>query len=420
MNIFIKAVNYIWLHTWKYRAVKRQHRQYVSAMRGRKPVNVVFMAIDLALWRYQYLYDIMNADERFCVSIVLSPCLGREQKEQDMKGLRDFFDQNHIKYIDYNPHSAPYDIKNELNPDIIFYTQPYEYLLTPEHDCRAFYNRLVCYMPYGFNTFAKWSYNLHFCNLAWRLYYPTKESLEQAMKLSDNHGENVRISGYANADGYFQQHHHSVWKVMNDGKNRKRIIWAPHFTIQKQSETIPARSNFLWMADFMLHLAQEYKDLLQISFKPHPTLLTRLYQHKEWGKTRTDAYYEQWRSMANTQLETGEYVDLFMTSDAMIHDCASFSGEYHYSEKPVMFVSKDVKSVLSQLSSVGQKALSLHYLGATYADIRHFIDDVVLGENDPMRPQREQFVKDYLLPPGGKSVAQNVLDDIVESLHLND
>jgi hypothetical protein len=46
------------------------------------------------------------------------------------------------------------------------------------------------------------------------------------------------------------------------------------------------------------------------------------------------------------------------------------------------------------------------------------VEQVVLGADDPMRRQREQFFSDYLLPPGGKSVAQNVVDDIVDSLDL--
>ena len=122
--------------------------------------------------------------------------------------------------------------------------------------------------------------------------------------------------------------------------------------------------------------------------------------------------------MDNTQLETGEYINLFMTSDAMIHDSGSFAAEYHYSRKPVMFISKDMDSILSTQSEFGRKAYGMHYLGKDEADIRHFIEDVVLQGHDPMRPQREQFFKDYLLPPNEKSVAQNVVDDIVESLHL--
>ena len=122
--------------------------------------------------------------------------------------------------------------------------------------------------------------------------------------------------------------------------------------------------------------------------------------------------------MENTQIETGQFVDLFMTSDAMVHDSGSFAVEYHYSKKPVMFVSKDMTPVLSTLSDFGKKAYGLHYIGGDEAAIRRFIDKVVLGGDDPMREQREQFFSDYLLPPEGKSVAQNMLDDIVGSLEL--
>jgi hypothetical protein len=80
-----------------------------------------------------------------------------------------------------------------------------------------------------------------------------------------------------------------------------------------------------------------------------------------------------------------------------------------------MFVSKDMNAILSTQSDFGKKAYGLHYLGKDEADIRRFIDEVVLGDHDPMRPQREQFFRDYLLPPGGKSVAQNMLEDITQS-----
>lgn len=57
-------------------------------------------------------------------------------------------------------------------------------------------------------------------------------------------------------------------------------------------------------------------------------------------KRKTDRYYSEWESLSNAQLETGKYVDLFMTSDAMIHDCGSFTIEYHYTLKPVMYLVK--------------------------------------------------------------------------------
>lgn len=416
-QLLAKTMNYVWLHGWKYRAVARQHRRKVKELSGKQPVRVVFMAIDLALWKYQEIYDLMASDKRFAPTILLSPCMGRDF-ENDLAPLRRFFKAKNIPYVDYT--GTPIDIRKELNPDIIFYTQPYEHLLIDQYDCTHFYDLLLCYLPYAYWTSTgKLSYDLHFHNQAWRLYYSSKLHLEEAKKVSTNHGRNVRVAGYAKADDFLKKNHQeTVWKTPDDRRRRKRIIWAPHFSIIAENSAFPPRSNFLWMASLMLDMAREYADRIQIAFKPHPALLTQLYQHKDWGREKTDEYYAQWQQMDNTQLETGEYINLFMTSDAMIHDSGSFAVEYHYSRKPVMFISKNMDSILSTQSEFGRKAYGMHYLGKDEADIRHFIEDVVLQGHDPMRPQREQFFKDYLLPPNEKSVAQNVVDDIVESLHL--
>lgn len=420
MNKLRKTLNYLWLHGWKYKAVERQHKRLKEKLKGREKLNVVFMALDVALWRYQSIYELMVTDARFNPTIVLTPCIVRDA-ESDLRGLRQFFDERSIPYVDFDSEKGPVDIREELHPDIIFYTQPYEYLLLQEYDCRHFYDLLLCYMPYGFwSSTGKLSYNLHFHNMAWRLYYSTNLHLKEAQKVAANRGRNVRVVGYANTDDYLKGHYQQVWKTIDDGMKRKHVIWAPHFSIIPANSAFPPRGNFLWLADMMLELAKEYADRIQIAFKPHPALLNQLYQHPDWGKERADAFYEQWRTMENTQLETGQFVDLFMTSDAMIHDSGSFAVEYHYTQKPVMFVTHDKKAVYSTLSEFGYKAYDLHYFGQNQDDVRHFIDDVVLGGNDPMRIQREQFYHDYLLPPSGKSVAQNVLDDIIESLDLGE
>ena len=420
MNVIKKALNYLWLHGWKYRAMERSHQRIVELLRmEHRPLNVVFIAIDISLWRYQRLYELMAKDGRFLPTIVLSPCPSRQNPDGDADSLRHFFDQRGIPYVDYHHGQPPCDIRNRLNPDIMFYAQPYENLLSPEHDCKAFYDKLLCYMPYGFwSSKGKLSYDLHFHNMAWRLYYSTQLHLAEAQRTATNHGRNVRVVGYANADDYLMAHHDSsVWKTMSDGRQRKRIIWAPHFSIMDVTGFMP-RSNFLWMADVMVRLARDYHDEIQIAFKPHPALLTQLYRHQEWGQAKADEYYALWQTMDNTQLETGQFIDLFMTSDAMIHDSGSFAVEYHYSRKPVMFVSKNIDAILSTQSDFGKKAYDLHYIGKDEADIRRFIDQQVLAGDDPLLPRREQFFTDHLLPPGGKSVAQNIIDDIVESLKL--
>ena len=120
--------------------------------------------------------------------------------------------------------------------------------------------------------------------------------------------------------------------------------------------------------------------------------------------------------MENTQLQTGEFVDLFMTSDAMIHDSGSFGVEYHYSGNPVMYIADNFEEQVAEMAEFGQLAMRQHYVGKSKEDIIKFIEDIVLGGNDPMKEQRLRFVNEYLLPPNGKTVVQNTMDILLKEL----
>ena len=170
------------------------------------------------------------------------------------------------------------------------------------------------------------------------------------------------------------------------------------------------QSNFLWMSDFMLDIARKYSDSIQLVFKPHPRLKTELCLHADWGVDKTSSYYNEWASNENTQLETGEFIDLFMTSDALIHDSGSFCVEYHYSGNPAMFIAENFEEQVSQKGVFGQLAMRQHYVGKNKKDIVNFIENVVLNGDDPMKQSREDFYKQYLLPPKFRSVAENVMD----------
>ena len=88
MNVIQKTLNYLWLHGWKYRAMERCHQRQVEQLRKEhRPLNVVFMAIDISLWRYQHLYELMAQDSRFLPTIVLSPCPLRENPDGDAEAF---------------------------------------------------------------------------------------------------------------------------------------------------------------------------------------------------------------------------------------------------------------------------------------------------------------------------------------------
>ena len=161
--------------------------------------------------------------------------------------------------------------------------------------------------------------------------------------------------------------------------------------------------------DAMFSLALKYKDKIQMAFKPHPVLLTKLYN--VWGKEKTDNYYCLWEKGENTQLILGDYVPLFIHSDALIHDCGSFTVEYHYTKNPVMYLLKDEKHS-EELNEFGKMAFDLHYKGRNFNDIESFINNVIAGV-DPMKEERDKFYNDYLLAPDGNSASDNIINAIL-------
>jgi hypothetical protein len=139
-----------------------------------------------------------------------------------------------------------------------------------------------------------------------------------------NGGVNALVTGYPGVDNLLDPNYspRDVWKIKD--KKVKRLIWAPHHSMF--TDECIYYSCFLQYSDFMLEMAQKDRDDIQIAFKPQPVLRNKLNQY--WGKGKTDDYYHRWESMDNTFLENGGYVDVFLTSDAMIHDSGSFLIEF--------------------------------------------------------------------------------------------
>lgn len=390
---------------------------FVYRLKHKKEINVVFFAMSLSMWRYQHLYELLNKNSKFKVTIVILPCLtySPQQQENDEKELIRYFELRGLPYILGKNGREYINLRKTLNPDLLFYPQPYNGYYPKSLSYNTFYDRLLCYYPYAFWTSKdEWSYNQPLHKAAWKLFYSTQVHLDEARQLAFRGDKNVEVVGYPNADDFLFRKHTDVWKSQIDNKTKKRLIWAPHFTITSGGPLY--QSNFLWMSEVMKDIAIRYKEDIQITFKPHPRLFSELCVHPDWGLYKTSEYYDFWAKTENTQYENGTFVDLFMTSDAMIHDSSSFCVEYLYARKPVLYIAKDYERQYDEKNSLGKLALSNHYVGRNKKEILDFIDNMVLGGYDPIKSQRDEFVDTYLIPPKNHSVAQNTMDILLQEL----
>lgn len=404
---------YVLLRDYRYLALKRRHRCRVRAIRKAKSVKAVAIISNLAMWRLEDVVALLKKDPRFDVTLVVCPFTTFESdvRKKNVDEIVSYLQGKGWDHVLADVPEKAEGLMKALDPDLVFYPQLYSGLYAQGMNLKENLGRLIAYVPYALpTTSGDWSYNSRYMNVAWRLYYPTKLHYAYSRRHSFNHGHNMVVVGDSHASAFLKEVHLDPWK---DG-SRKKVIWAPHFSIR--TDGYLHRASFLWLHEAMWEMAQAFKEEIQFVFKPHPRLLSELYRHPDWGKERADAYFDRWKNGENTQLETGTYVDLFCTSDAMIHDCGSFSAEYHYTGKPVLFVSKDFKEIYRGLDDFGTLCLDLHYHAGSLEEVHAFLQDVVLGGQDPRKSEREAFRRDYLIPPEDTSFEQNVYRSLTKDL----
>ncbi len=380
-------------------------------------INVVFFAIDRATWKYDQLYKLFKQNKKFEPAIVVCPNnnYGNEILVEEMaRTFRSLNAKNFNVVKTYNEQTGEWlDVKKVLKPDIIFFTNPHQ-LTKKEYYITNYINYLTCYLPYTFqiSNLYELQYNQLFHNLVWKAFYPTTIHKEIAQKYARNRGRNVVISGYSGTDKLQDKSYSpkDSWKIKS--RDIKRIIWAPHHTIDNDTSFM-AYSNFLVYHKDILNMAMKYVDKIQIAFKPHPLLRSKLYLEKDWGIEKTNAYYSKWENLPNGQLEECDYADLFLTSDAMIHDSSSFMAEYLIVNKPVLFTIRDQK-ITERLNIFGKMAFEQHYHAYSSDDIVRFIEGVVINDNDIKKDQKESFVLKYIKTPNDSSATMNIFNFVTD------
>lgn len=393
------------------------HRRALFRLRKKEKINVAFLLINLAQWKYEKLYFLMKEDDRFHPVVFICPftLYTAEIMKDELKSCYQYFHTRGYEVVrTLGENGDLLNIKKEFRPDLVFFTSSWPHTYKP-YLISNFLDKLTAYVAYFYNTssITHKSYNQPINNLSWKIFVETEYHRTLAEKHSSNQGKNVVITGYPGLDVLMDPQHspQDPWKPQ--AVQKKRVIWAPHHTLPGHQEAV--FSNFFEYAEEMLKIAEDYRDRLQIAFKPHPNLRGKLYEDEKWGKKRTDAYYEQWEKQPNGQLEEGEYTDLFLTSDAMIHDSRSFIVEYLATQKPVLFLVRNGK-VKEDTNAIGLKAFEKMYIGNNKKDILVFIDQIVLEGRDEKKEERVAFLDQYIKPPNNQSASKNIFDYIKSQL----
>ena len=408
--------NFIKLYILKYRISysQKNYKEKIKGLSKQKKIKVAFLIENESIWKYERLYFLLKEDSLFDPVVFICPFFphGMKIMKEEMNNIYlSFISKDYDVVKTLKEDGTYYDIKKEFQPDIVFFSTFWAHT-KPQYLIYNFLDVLTCLVPYGFYTTEQFYFTNEPTLLCWKFFVETTSHKEAAKRLSLYKGENFVVSGFPGIDTLIDRKYkaNDVWKRQEESK--KKVIWAPHHSIKGVAGRHIFLSTFLSYADFMLKIADKYKDKLQISFKPHPNLKGKL--NEIWGEEKTNKYYATWNNIPNGQLDEGDYMDLFLTSDAMIHDSGSFLIEYLYTFKPVLFLDDGVN--LEDFNPIGVEALNSMEKGYSKDDIIRFIEEVVIGNNDQFKLIRNEFIEQNLMPPNSKLASENIYNHIKEEI----
>ncbi len=393
---------------------RRNIPEMVERIRAKDKIKVLFVLSDLSLWKTEGLYRAMLNHPRFepIIGLTLLTCDLPSEVIRKYNKIKEYLDDRKYAFIELD-----YRIIVTIKPDITFYQQPYGGFVS---DTVAFpqivkNNGLLCDIHYSFRTLSvakknNWIVDLSLFRYCWQMYVENEMNLEYG-KLSILKGKNLVVTGVPCQDELVKPKElfNDPWKPQE--KRKKRIIYAPHHTLP-DSNNLLNLSCFLDVCDYMFEIAKTFSDDVQFAFKPHPFLKSKL--TNLWGEEKTNRYYLQWDELSNCQLVEDSYIDLFKHSDALVHDCDSFTIEYCFIKKPILYLisPERIDERRNDLNQFGKKAFDLHTYGFSKEDIYSFVSSVVRGE-DNKKDDREDFYQSALMPPNGRSAVDNIIASIL-------
>lgn len=387
-------------------------------LRGKEQLEVAFFLTIPGMWKVDELFKAMQQDSHYHPFVVVYPYAvykgyDEEEIQKTLERTRAFVEEKGYEYVipyDEGRHQWV-DLKTLRKPDVVFFSSPYKDSY-PKYYIYNFRDILTCYVSYGFVTLelSELNYDLIFHNVVGLYFLETELHQKMSARTARNKGINTVVTGYPATEVFLREDHipKNLWKPQS--KPKKKVIFAPHHSIDNPQYP----SVFLEVCDEMLVMAERFKDEIQFVFKPHQVLKFKLQQL--WGMEKTEAYYKKWDSMENAQLVNDGYVDLFLTSDAMIHDSGSFTTEYLFTQKPVMYLCRNTE-MKDKFNEFGIHSFDCHYQGRTALDVERFLQEVVLEGNDPMKPDRDRFFEDYLKPKDGLLPSQKILKILEEVIN---
>lgn len=382
-----------------------------NKIKNNKKINVIFISNEISKWGYSDLYNKFKESKYFNPKIIVLPLLrvhnNKDNTQPDLKTQYDFYKKQGFDVeFAYNTEKKFYRSLRRYCPDIVFYQQHWG--LPPKFNImNASRYALPFYTSYSFDVIDdKLHYTKEFHQLLQTFFVDTELNLKTYASYNTKALNNCLVVGYPKLDEYINNtplDYKKYWKE----PDKFKIIYAPHHSIEKDSLNL---ATFLENGQFILELAKSHPETTWV-FKPHPRLAFALLKNKIMTEEELKKYYQDWKEIGNI-CESGNYIDLFKTSDLMITDCGSFLGEYLPSGKPLI----QLVNPKANFNKMGKKVKSEYYFSHNNEELQQLFDEIVIKKNDYKKEARKKLTDEIF--DFSKSASDRIYEHI-EKLVLN-
>ena len=391
--------------------IHKRYKTKEQELIGKKEINIVFLVNMASMFAAESLMNEMKQNKKYNVSLYIIPDVRftREENyriyEETYKELKEKYDfAEKAVIIDYEKDEV-IEYKNVVKQaDIVCYPSPYDVsysLYNPYYAVQE--NILSIHINYGFfrSIYDRFIYALDNYNSFWKVFLETEYNMAEYKQYGRCNSINAVLTGYAKMDRL------SEYMATKKENKRKRIIIAPHHSVDGGMNKMLALSNFEKYADLFLELPLKYPEI-DFIFRPHPVLFSTLKNNNKWGEAKVENYINKLKSYKNVIYSTeGDYLEIFANSDGIIQDSGSFLVEYFYTGKPCCYMLKTKKDIKEKFNTLGIKCLENVYIAYEKQETLDFIDNVIINDNDILKEKRNNIMKEIMI--GYPSVIEEIL-----------
>ena len=370
------------------KCLREIQKRNLIKLRKKRKIKIAFQVSCISEWIGDEILTLFSSDERFDVTIVLVWRIDTIKEIEFNQIIEHFttYKNEKINYVIADGNVLPKDY------DILFFTSPYVEGFQYWGRWDIPLSTLVCYIPYGYLVadIQQVQFNLFLHNILWKNFTVSKYYIQMAKKYCYIGDYGMLYAGYPKMDAViYHVGDENIWKICGDKNKVKKIIYAPHHSINE----MPYHSTFPKNYKFMLEYAKKHTSTTSWIFKPHPQL--KYHSEKNGIFQSMDEYNEyvkEWDSLPNGRTLDGMYVDIFLTSDCMIFDSQSFMAEYLFVDKPSLYLMRENIN----FNEFGNEILEHLYTvaGDDFDGIANFIEKIAFS--DPKKKLRKKFFDEYL------------------------